>query len=65
MRIKIRWEMSGNQFLDLLRKCKHEVAVELKQHAMFMRNQVVTLEEKELFNQSVEEIISNKKRQKL
>lgn len=62
MRIKITMDMSGSQFLDLLRRVPKSVAQELKNSAVILEPEKHLLEEKELFGKSAEELVDAKKR---
>ena len=65
MRIKITLELSGNAFLDLLRRVPKTVAQELKAGASFIdpeKPEADYLEQKDLFSASANQLIESKRR---
>lgn len=62
MRIKITMEMGGNEFLDFLRKVPKAVAQTILNNTTPVPSPDVSLEQRELFGKSAQELIEAKKR---
>lgn len=62
MRIKITLEISGNEFLDLLRRVPKKIARYLLNASVAVHSGVSNLEESEIIWKSASQLIESKKR---